>query len=197
MAEISLVKGQKINLKKSDGSSLTRFCAGANWGVLPSGEAVDLDLYAATFDANGNTVEIIGWGESWESSNRSIQHSGDDLVGDEDGDDGLDNEIITVDLSRLDSRVEKIALFLTSFRGHDFAIVPHASVRIYEGSNEHVTNVIARYDIGREPNFAGNVVMIMGMFYKHNGAWKFNAIGVPTKDTNYRQAMDSIKRMFL
>ena len=197
MSQINLVKGQKINLAKSDGTSLTKFCAGANWGVLPSGEAVDLDLYAATFDANGNTVEIIGYGEEWASRNGAILHSGDDLVGDEDGDDGLDNEIVTVDLSRLDARVEKIALFLTSFGGHDFARVPHASVRIYEGTNERVTNVIARYDIGREPSFSGNVVMIMGMFYRYKGAWKFNAIGVPTGDTDYRGAMQSIKRMFL
>jgi tellurium resistance protein TerZ len=197
MSQINLVKGQKINLAKSDGSSLTKFCAGANWGVLPSGEAVDLDLYAATIDSNWNTLEIIGFGEKWSSRNGAILHSGDDLVGDEDGDDGLDNEIVTVDLSRLDAGVEKIVLFLTSFRGHDFAIVPHASVRIYEGTNEHVTNVIARYDIGREPSFSGSVVMVMGMFYRYKGAWKFNAIGVPTSDTNYRCAMESIKRMFV
>lgn len=31
---ISLVKGQKISLKKEDGSSLSNFCVGANWGVI-------------------------------------------------------------------------------------------------------------------------------------------------------------------
>ena len=31
---ISLVKGQKINLKKEDGSNLTSFCVGANWGII-------------------------------------------------------------------------------------------------------------------------------------------------------------------
>ena len=56
---ISLIKGQKISLKKESGAALTKFCAGANWGVLPNGDSVDLDLYVATFDANKNPLEII------------------------------------------------------------------------------------------------------------------------------------------
>lgn len=197
MATINLVKGQKINLKKENGSAITKFCAGANWGVMTNGDSVDLDLYVASFDSNKNTVEIIGWGEQWESRVGAIQHSGDDLVGDEGGDDGLDNEIVTVDLSRLQSNVEKIAVFLTSFRGQDFSIVPHAAVRIYEGTNERVTNVIANYEIGKDPSFTGHVVMVLGIFYKHNGDWKFNAVGIPTKDRTYKDAINTIKTKLL
>ena len=197
MATINLIKGQKINLKKENGSAVTKFCAGANWGAMPNGDSVDLDLYVATFDSNKNSVEIIGWGEEWESSTGAMQHSGDDLVGDEGGDDGLDNEIVTVDLSRLQSNVEKIAVFLTSFRGQDFAAVPHASVRIYEGTSESVSNVIANYAIGKEPSFAGHVVMVLGLFYKHNGEWKFNAVGTPTRDRTYKDAIATIKAKFL
>jgi tellurium resistance protein TerZ len=197
MATIDLVKGQKINLKKENGTAITKFCAGANWGVMPNGDSVDLDLYVASFDSNKNTVEIIGWGEKWESQSRAMLHSGDDLVGDEGGDDGLDNEIVTVDLSRLQSSVEKIAVFLTSFRGQDFSMIPHAAVRIYEGTNERVTNVIANYAIGKEPSFAGHVVMVLGLFYKHNGEWKFNAVGTPTKDRTYKDAITTIKAKFL
>jgi tellurium resistance protein TerZ len=197
METINLVKGQKINLKKENGTAITKFCAGANWGVMPNGDSVDLDLYVASFDTAKNPVEIIGWGEQWESQTGAMQHSGDDLVGDEGGDDGLDNEIVTVDLSRLQSNVEKIAVFLTSFRGQDFSKIPHAAVRIYEGTNERVTNVIANYAIGKEPSFTGHVVMILGLFYKHNGEWKFNAIGTPTKDRTYTDAVSTIQAKFL
>jgi tellurium resistance protein TerZ len=197
MATINLVKGQKINLKKENGAAITKFCAGANWGVMPNGDSVDLDLYVATFDNNKSTVEIIGWGEKWESRGGAMLHSGDDLVGDESGDDGLDNEIVSVDLSRLQSNIEKIAVFLTSFRGQDFSTIPHAAVRIYEGTNERVSNVIANYAIGKEPSFAGNVVMVLGLFYKHNGEWKFNAVGTPTKDRTYKDAINTIKAKFL
>lgn len=197
MATINLVKGQKINLKKENGTAITRFCAGANWGVMPDGVSVDLDLYVASFDSHKNTIEIIGWGEKWESVVGAILHSGDDLVGDEGGDDGLDNEIVTVDLSRLQNNVEKIAVFLTSFRGQDFSTIPHAAVRIYEGTNERVTNVIANYAIGKESSFAGHIVMVLGIFYKYNGEWKFNAIGIPTKDRTYKEAINTIKEKLL
>jgi tellurium resistance protein TerZ len=197
MATINLVKGQKINLRKDNGAALTKFCAGANWGCMPNGDSVDLDLYVATFDANKSSIEIIGWGEEWESSTGAIEHSGDDTVGDEGGDDGLDNEIITVDLSRLQTNVDKIAVFLTSFRGQDFSVIPHASVRIYEGPAERVSNVIANYVIGKEPSFAGHVVMVLGLFYKHNGEWKFNAVGAPTRDRTYEDAIATITAKFL
>jgi len=197
MATINLVKGQKINLKKDNGAALTKFCAGANWGVLPNGNSVDLDLYVATFDSNKNSIDVIGWGERWSSSTGALKHSGDDTVGDEGGDDGLDNEVVTVDLTKLQPNVDKIAVFLTSFRGQDFAIIPHASVRIYEGTAERVTNVIAKYDIGKDSSFAGHVVMVLGVFYKHNGEWKFNAVGTPTRDRTYRDAVNTIKSRML
>lgn len=46
-----------------------------------------------------------------DSNDRALHHSGDDLKGDQDGDDGLDNEIITVDLNKISSSVEQIFLF--------------------------------------------------------------------------------------
>jgi tellurium resistance protein TerZ len=194
---VNLVKGQKINLQKGGGGALIKFCAGANWGAMPNGDSVDLDLYVATFDGNKNTVEIIGWNEKWESSTGALKHSGDDTQGDVGGDDGLDNEIVTVDLSKLQSNIEKIAVFLTSFRGQDFSTIPHAAVRIYEGTNERVTNVVAEYKIGKESSFAGYVVMVLGVFYKHNGEWKFNAIGTPTTDRKYADAVTTIRNKFL
>lgn len=197
MSAINLVKGQKISLKKETGATLTKFCAGANWGALPNGTPVDLDLYVATFDSNKNTIEIIGWGEKWESPTGALKHSGDDTCGDIGGDDGLDNEIVAIDLTKIQSNVEKLVVFLTSFRGQDFAIIPHAGVRIYEGTNERVTNVIANYAIGKEPAFSGHVVMVLGMFYKYNNEWKFGAIGTPTKDRTYRDAVSTIKNKII
>jgi tellurium resistance protein TerZ len=31
--------------------------------------------------------------------------------------------------------------------------------------------------------------MVMGVFYKKNGEWKFNAIGEPTKDRKLEQTL--------
>ncbi len=51
------------------------------------------------------------------SRNGSVKHSGDDLTGDVNGDDGLDNEVITVDFSQLEPNVEHVAMVLNSYRG--------------------------------------------------------------------------------
>lgn len=58
---ICLEKGQRINLEKSNGSKLTAFCVGCNWGAIESGgfmglgksvKDVDLDLSCVMVDAN-------------------------------------------------------------------------------------------------------------------------------------------------
>jgi len=193
---INLIKGQKINLQKSDGNSLTKLCAGANWGAHPNGNSIDLDLHAALYTEDKQLLEHIYY-SNLESTNRAVFSSGDDRSGDIGGDDGLDNEIMSIDFTKLPTNCSKIAVFLCSFGGDDFATVPHAEVRIYEGTANKVNNVVASYKISKEPSFSGNVVMIMGVFYKHNGVWKFNAVGTPTKDKNFEEALATIKAKFL
>jgi tellurium resistance protein TerZ len=201
---IKLEKGQRISLEKSNGSKLQSVCVGVNWGAIEKKgffggkklEAVDLDASCATFDDSNKTLEVVYFG-NLKSKSGSIRHSGDDLVGDTGGDDGLDNEVITVDLAKLDPSVTKIAFVLNSFRGQDFKTIPFASIRIYEGSSSHVNEVFATYDIANGPNFAGHVSMVMGVFYKKNGEWKFNAIGEPTEDKDLKGTLNSVINKYL
>ena len=201
---IKLEKGQRIDLEKSGGIKLVNLCVGVNWGAIEKKgffggkkiEAVDLDASCATFDDNNNALEVIYFG-NLKSKNGSIRHSGDDVVGDTGGDDGLDNEVISVDLGKLDPPVSKIAFVLNSFRGQDFKSIPFASIRIYEGTPTHVSEIFATYDIANGPNFAGHVSMVMGVFYKKNGEWKFNAIGEPTEDKNLNGTMNTIVKKYL
>lgn len=198
---INLVKGQKINLKKDDGSNLNSFCVGANWGAIEKKGffgtekiGVDLDLSAALFDGNKNLTNIVYFGELRAPG---IKHSGDDLTGDTDGDDGLDNEIIEVNLSQLSSNIEQVVFVLNSYKGQDFATVPFASIRLYEGTPERVTNVVASYNIASDQKFSGYVSMILGKLYKRNGEWKFSAIGEPTMDKKLEETLRSVITKFL
>jgi tellurium resistance protein TerZ len=201
---IKLEKGQRINLEKSSGNKLQSICVGVNWGAIEkknwlgikSMEAVDLDASCATFDANNKALEVIYF-RNLQSQNGSIRHSGDDLTGDMGGDDGLDNEVITVDLARLPAEVEKIAFVLNSFRGHDFKTIPFASIRIYEGTPSRVNEIFATYDIANDATFAGSVSMIMGVFYKRNGEWKFNAIGEATRDRDLQGTLTTVVSKYL
>jgi tellurium resistance protein TerZ len=201
---IKLEKGQRINLEKSNGAKLSNICVGVNWGAIKkknwlgitTTEAVDLDASCAEFDAQGKIIDTV-WFRQLKSHDGAIKHSGDDLTGDLDGDDGLDNEVITVDLSKVNPNTEKIAFVLNSFRGHDFKTIPFASIRIYEGTPTKVNEIFATYDIANDATFAGSVSMVMGIFYKRNGEWKFNAIGEPTKDRTFQETLETIKKRYL
>jgi tellurium resistance protein TerZ len=201
---INLQKGQRINLEKSNGSKLQNICVGINWGAIEKKgwlggvkkEAVDLDASCALYDSNKQLLDIVYFG-SLKSKDGSIKHSGDDLTGDMGGDDGLDNEIITVNFPTLNSSVEYIAFVLNSFRGHDFGTIPFASIRIYEGTPTRVNEIFATFDIANGSNFSGHVSMVMGVFYKKNGEWKFNAIGEPTKDKKLEETIQTVTNKYL
>lgn len=199
---IRLEKGQRINLEKSNGSKLTNFCVGCNWGAITKKTFfglsskvvdVDLDLSCLLFDAEGNPIDHIysplyRFGDNniglpngkTDSVDGALHHTGDDLTGDQDGDDGLDNEIITVDLSRVHSKVNQIVFFLNIYNNEDFqgdfSEIPYASIRMYEGTPTKVKEVFASYDVATKTNCVGMRGLIMGKLYRRNGDWKFAAI---------------------
>lgn len=201
---LNLTKGDKLNLEKSDGRALTQFCVGLNWGVIvkqdflgrKTKENVDLDASAALFDANNQLIEIVYFAKR-ASSDGAIQHSGDDVIGDTDGDDGLDNEIITVNLTRFQPKVDKVVFILNSFKGQDFATIPYAHIRIYEGTPERVQSVFATFNIAADAKFKGFVSMIMGKLYKRKGVWKFETIGEPTKDRNVHATAATAQQLYI
>lgn len=203
---IRLEKGQRINLEKESGTKLTNFCVGCNWGAIikktffglsTSVVDVDLDLSCMMFDANGSVVDHI-WSPLYnfggklpqgklDSDDHALHHTGDDLTGDQDGDDGLDNEIITVDLNRVSSNVNSIVFFLNIYNNNeysgDFSGIPYASIRMFEGTPERPPKqVFAQYNVATKTDCIGKRALIMGKLYRHNGNWKFAAIGDAFED---------------
>ncbi|MFD2907574.1 TerD family protein [Flavobacterium ardleyense] len=200
---INLEKGQRINLEKSNGSKLQNICVGINWGAIEKKglfgtkkEAVDLDASCAVYDEKKNHIDSVNF-KQLKSNDRAIIHSGDDLTGDLNGDDGLDNEVITLDFSKLSASANYVAFYVNSFRGQDFKDIPFASIRIYEGTPTKVNEEFARYDIANDATFSGKVSMILGVFYKRNDEWKFNAIGVATSDKKLEQTIVTIQQNHL
>ncbi|TKG95194.1 TerD family protein [Puteibacter caeruleilacunae] len=210
---INLVKGQKIDLRKGgSGKKLSNVCVGLNWGAIEKyveekeggflgfgGNVVrkrklidvDLDASCVLLDANNNLLDTVYYGQL-KSKLGGVSHSGDDLTGDLDGDDGLDNEIISVNLDRVPANVEQIVFFLNSYKKQDFADIPFATIRIYEGTPGRVDTVYANFDVANGAEFAGKISMIMGKFYRRNGEWKFSAIGDPTTDRDLKETVRTI-----
>ena len=203
---IKLEKGQRINLEKGGGTKLTSFCVGCNWGAITKKAFfglsttivdVDLDLSCLMFDEEGKAVDHI-WSPLYnlssvklpkgklDSVDHALHHTGDDLTGDQDGDDGLDNEIITVDLARVSSNVNSIVFFLNIYNNNDyqgdFSGIPYASIRMYEGTPTKVNEVFAQYDVATKTDCVGKRALVMGKLYRRNGEWKFAAIGDAFED---------------
>ncbi|MDN3671575.1 TerD family protein [Flavobacterium branchiarum] len=200
---INLEKGQRINLEKSNGTKLQNICVGVNWGAIEKKglfgtkkEPVDLDASCAIYDEKKNHIDSVNF-RKLQSNDQAIKHSGDDLTGDLNGDDGLDNEVITLDFSRISPSANHVAFFINSFRGQDFKDIPFASIRIYEGTPTRVNQEYARYDIANDASFAGNVSMVLGVFYKRNDEWKFSAIGTPTRDKKLEETILTIQQNHL
>ncbi len=200
---ISLQKGQRISLAKG-GNNLEKICVGVNWGAIEKKSlfgkikkvAVDLDASVGLFSENKQLVDVVYFGQL-ASKCGAIRHSGDDLTGDMEGDDGLDNEVIVVDLTQIPASISQVVFVLNSFQGQDFASIPFASIRIYEGTPDRVDNIIATYDIANDASFSGKVSMIMGKLYRHSGAWKFTSIGDSTKDKKLEQTLKTVATSYL
>ncbi|CAM3811779.1 TerD family protein [Flavobacterium branchiophilum] len=217
---INLSKGQKIDLRKTTGETLTNFCVGVNWGGIEkktlfglskTTQDVDLDLSCVLIDDQNNIcdhlysplyrVEVLqefGLPKGkLLTSDSALKHTGDDLQGDKGGDDGLDNEIITVDLTKINSNVSQIFFFLNNAGAEDFAQIPYAKIRMYEGTPTRVNSVFADYNVSAEAQYAGKRSLIMGKLYKRNGEWKFSAIGDPTEDSFLGQTIHRIVKSYL
>ncbi len=217
---INLIKGQKIDLRKSSGETLTNFCVGVNWGAIETKgffgfsknvKDVDLDLSCILINDQNQLcdhlysplyrIEVLqqfGLPKGKLLSNdAALKHTGDDLAGDKGGDDGLDNEIITVDLTKIDPKVSQIFFFLNNAGNEDFSQIPYAKIRMYEGTPTKVISEFASYNVSAESQYINKRSIIMGKLYKRNNEWKFSAIGDPTEDTFLGQTIHKIIKSYL
>lgn len=165
MAAISLKKGQKVSLKKdlNGGNDLGIVKMGLGWDITPSAGTVDLDASCVLLDADKKVVELC-WFQNKEC--KGVTHSGDNLTGEGDGDD----EVITVDLNKVDDKVMHIVFAVTSFRGQKFTVVENAQVRLLDQNKTELGKY--RLSVGFD-----KTGLVMGRLYRHNGEWKFAALG--------------------
>ncbi len=221
---INLSKGQKIDLRKSTGEQLTNFCVGVNWGAIETVkkgffgskkvvEDVDLDLSCVMTNANGDLVDWIYSPDynaflqknnyplgKLSSKDGALRHSGDDRQGDVGGDDGLDNEVITVDLTRVSPDIDKIFFFINIYLNQgqkfDFSHIPFAKIRMYEGTSSRVNTVHSTFDMVTDTSYAGKGAIILAKLYKRNNEWKFDAIGEPTNDRIFLETIQNIIKSY-
>lgn len=209
---IILSKGGRVNLSKDEnGNSLSKVFFGVNWGAIKtsgflgfgsSTKAVDLDASVVLMDENKRKLETVYFHHK-DSSDGAIHHSGDDLVGDIDGDDGKDNETISVNLDKVRSSVHFVAFILNSYSHQEFDEIPYMGMRIYTtedgrpAATTHSTlNILAKYNLENdskdpETTFQGREGIVLGYAYRKDGEWKFKALG----NTGTWQSIGEIERI--
>ncbi|MBR6386342.1 MAG: TerD family protein [Ruminococcus sp.] len=189
---VNLQKGQKVELKKSNGGELSKVMVGLGWdeaqpakgGFLSSlfgGGTQDIDCDATAFLCqNGKLTtnkDVVYFGNLTHSTN-CVKHMGDNLTGAGDGDD----EQIFVDLKGLPAIYDKIVFVVNIYqaaeRKQHFGMIRNAFIRICDDNGTEM----CKYNLSE--NYNNMTAMVFGELYRHNGAWKFNAIGQPTTDNN-------------
>lgn len=172
---ISLSKGQKVDLTKGN-AGLSKIIVGLGWDVnkYDGGAQFDLDASAFLLGANGKVPsdkDFIFYGNLKHDSG-AVEHQGDNLTGEGEGDD----EQIKVDLSKVPANIDKIDFTVTIYeadvRRQNFGMVSNAFIRIVD---EVSNNELIRFDLGED--FSIETALVVGELYRHNGEWKFNAIG--------------------
>lgn len=172
---INLSKGQKVDLTKTN-PGLTRVTVGLGWNanIYDTGGSFDLDASAFLLKENGtvsNDSDFIFYNNLVHPTG-AVRHMGDNRTGIGDGDD----EQIVIDLTKIPTEITKIAFTATihdeEHRGLNFGQVSDAYIRIF---NSDTNEELAKYDLTEDYSIETSVVF--GEIYRHNGEWKFNAIG--------------------
>ena len=168
---INLQKGQRIDVK------LMRVSVGLGWDpALGTNDDFDLDASAFMLTRNKKvpTDECFVFYNNQRSPDGAVESSGDDLTG---GSSDGDDETITVDLTKVDSRIEEIIFVVTiheaASRHQNFGQVHNSFIRIY---NADTNEEIAKYEL--EEDFSIETAVEFGRLYKKGSEWKFEALGI-------------------
>lgn len=172
---VSLTKGQKVDLTKTN-PGLKKIIIGLGWDTNKYDGSADFDLDASAFllNSNGKVAkdEDFIFYNNLESTTKAVVHTGDNRTGEGEGDD----EVITVDFSKLPADIEKIAISVTIHdaveRQQNFGQVSNSFIRIVD---EDTDTEILRYDLAED--FSIETVLVIAEIYKNNGEWRFSAVG--------------------
>ena len=188
---VNLSKGQRVSLDKG----MTMALVGLGWDVNQYDGGADFDLDASAFllGANGKVrkdEDFIFYG-NLDSPDGSVHHTGANLTGEGEGDD----EVLTIDFTKVPADVDKIAITVTIYeaqvRKQNFGQVSNAYVRVARMANaqDMQGTEVLRFDLMEE--FSVETALVVCEIYRHNGEWKFNAVGA-----GYQGGLEALCRAY-
>ena len=171
---VSLSKGQTVSLSKTN-PTLKHIIIGLGWDAR-STDGQDFDLDASVFmtGENGKVLsdDYFIFYNQLQSPCGSVQHTGDNLTGDGDGDD----ESLIVELDKVPAQIKSLFVTVTiheaQARRQNFGQVRNAFVRLVNKEDEQE---LLRFDLSED--YSTETAMVFGEVYRHNNEWKFRAVG--------------------
>lgn len=171
---VNLSKGGNVNLTKA-APGLRGVVVGLGWDARATdGATFDLDSTAFLLTTAGkvrSNADFIFYNNT-RSACGSVEHKGDNQTGAGDGDD----ETMMVNLPIVPAEVERIAFCVTiheaEVRRQNFGMVSRAYIRVMDAGS---SAELARYDLSEDASI--ETAMIFGELYRHQGDWKFRAMG--------------------
>jgi tellurium resistance protein TerD len=171
---VTLSKGGNVSLSK-EAPGLTAVLVGLGWDVrTTTGADFDLDASALMLGGDGKIVsdKHFIFFNNLTSPDGSVEHTGDNLTGEGEGDD----EQIKVNLSGVPSEVDRIVVTVSIYdadaRQQSFGQVRNAFIRVV---NQADSRELARYDLSEDAST--ETAMIFGELYRNGAEWKFRAVG--------------------
>ena len=171
---VSLSKGGNVSLTKQ-APGLAAVLVGLGWDArTTSGADFDLDASALMVGAAGKILsdQHFIFFNNLKSPDGSVEHTGDNLTGEGEGDD----EVIKVNLAGVPGEIDKIVVAVSIYdaesRGQSFGQVRNAFIRVV---NQADNVEIARYDLSEDAS--NETAMIFGEVYRNEAEWKFRAVG--------------------
>ncbi|NKY34956.1 TerD family protein [Nocardia speluncae] len=171
---VTLAKGGNVSLSEQ-APNLTAVAVGLGWDVR-STTGIDFDLDASAL-ATGPDQKVLSdqhfiFYNNLRSPEGSIEHTGDNVTGEGEGDD----EVINVDLANTPPTITSIffpvSIHDAQARRQSFGQVRKAFIRVVDRANGAG---LARYDLAEDAS--SETAMVFGELYRHGTEWKFRAIG--------------------
>jgi tellurium resistance protein TerD len=171
---VSLSKGGNVSLTK-EAPGLTAVLVGLGWDArTTSGAGFDLDASALMVGMSGKILSDAHFifFNNLTSPDGSVEHTGDNLTGEGEGDD----EVIKVNLAGVPAEVDKIVVTVSIYdaetRSQSFGQVRNAYIRVI---NQADGAELTRYDLSEDAS--NETAMIFGELYRNSNEWKFRAVG--------------------
>jgi tellurium resistance protein TerD len=171
---VSLSKGGNVSLTK-EAPGLQAVLVGLGWDArTTTGSDFDLDASALIVGQNGKILSDshFVFFNNLKSPDGSVEHLGDNLTGEGEGDD----EEIKVNLVGVPQEADKIVITVSIYdaesRQQSFGQVRNAYIRVV---NQADNAELTRYDLSEDAST--ETAMIFGELYRNGSDWKFRAVG--------------------